>query len=73
MKMKDEILYQPPSLLEICKKHIMEKFEIDDVIKMKEIVPPDMDDVIKMKEIVPPDMKFFAEKYFIKKQKKFSF
>ena len=39
MKMNDEILYQPPSLLEICKKNIMKNFEIDDVIKMKEIVP----------------------------------
>ena len=38
--------YQPPSLLEICKKHIMENFELDDVIKMKEIVP---DEILKKK------------------------
>ena len=38
MQMKDEILYQPPSLLEICKKHIKYIMK-NDVIKMKEIIP----------------------------------
>ena len=34
-----EIHYRPRTLVEICKKYIMENFEMNEIKKMKEIVP----------------------------------
>ena len=39
MTMVKEIHFRPPSLVKICQKHIMENFEINELKKMKEIVP----------------------------------